>query len=883
MRHTVYTDSDTYPVALLIKATAYNLAELETAVIKPLKTRGINRNDTISLALEYGPNGKASATFIKTQMDIILPALASIGTQFLYCADAHYFKWLTKVAKAEPNLGYRLPCKIKGYEHLEVILGVNHRSLFYNPANEAKLTMSLDTLAAVVNGTYQGIGTGIIKAAYYPTALADIKNALDALHQYPELACDLETFSLDFDKAGIGTVTFCWSQHEGIAFACDYKPHAGGGLIADKQGNYGSRQANFEVRAELKKFFTEYQGTIKWHNAPYDLSITIYELWMSDLLDTNGLLTGLEVLTERWHDTKIIAYLATNSAAGNHLSLKELAHPFAGNWANSEIKDIRKIPLPVLLEYNLLDGLSTNYVFDTFYPQMIADQQLTLYNEQMMPSQKTIIQVEMTGMPLNPVSVQNAKLELQAIVEKHNNVLQSIPLIAKFNLRIRTEAMNKANAELKTKQHPISYFADPTTKHYKAFNPASSIQLKKLLYEEMGLPILKYTKTKQPSTGGKTLAKVVNHTTDPEYIAILNSLIAMATARKILEAFIPAFEKALDKGDGVVWLHGSFNMGGTKSGRLSSSGPNLQNIPATSVYGKLIKGCFEAPKGWIFCGADFNSLEDYISALTTRDPNKLKVYLDGYDGHCLRAFNYFPDELPGIVDTVASINSIEKLFPEIRQKSKGPTFALTYQGTWRTLMTNLGLSEDQARQIEANYHELYKVSDAWVQDKLDEAAVKGYVTLAFGLRLRTPLLAQTMRGRSSTPYEAEAEGRTAGNALGQSYGLLNNRAMNAFMARVWASPYRLDIKPSAPIHDAIYLVIKDDVAVVEWVNNELIKAMQWQDLPELKHNQVKLGAALDIFWPAWDNKIGLPNAAGQKEIRAICKAGQQKYAAAKAA
>lgn len=54
------------------------------------------------------------------------------------------------------------------------------------------------------------------------------------------------------------------------------------------------------------------------------------------------------------------------------------------------------------------------------------------------------------------------------------------------------------------------------------------------------------------------------------------------------------------------------------------------------------------PPGWIFAGADFASLEDYISALTTRDPNKLKVYIDGYDGHCLRAYAYFPERMPDI-------------------------------------------------------------------------------------------------------------------------------------------------------------------------------------------------------------------------------------------
>jgi DNA polymerase I-like protein with 3'-5' exonuclease and polymerase domains len=89
-------------------------------------------------------------------------------------------------------------------------------------------------------------------------------------------------------------------------------------------------------------------------------------------------------------------------------------------------------------------------------------------------------------------------------------------------------------------------------------------------------------------------------------------------------------------------------LGGTLSGRLSSSNPNLQNLPANSKWAKLIKSCFQAPPGWLFCGLDFASLEDKISGLTTKDPNKLKVYTDGYDGHSLRAFAYFNDQMPDI-------------------------------------------------------------------------------------------------------------------------------------------------------------------------------------------------------------------------------------------
>jgi DNA polymerase-1 len=313
------------------------------------------------------------------------------------------------------------------------------------------------------------------------------------------------------------------------------------------------------------------------------------------------------------------------------------------------------------------------------------------------------------------------------------------------------------------------------------------------------------------------------------------------------------------------------------SGRLSSSDPNLQNIPANSEYAKLIKKCFKAPFGWIFAGADFNSLEDYVSALTTRDPNKLAVYEKGFDGHCLRAAHYFREQCPHIqLDNPTSVNSIKELYPKLRQDSKGPTFALTYQGTWHTLVSNLGWPEDKAKEIERGYHELYKVSDEYIQKRLEQASKDGYVDVAFGLRVRTPLLKQVMYGSSKVPFEAAAESRTAGNAMGQSYGLLNNRAAVEFFQKVWESKFRNDIKPVALIHDAIYILIRDDVEVVEWANKELIKSMQWQELPELKHPTVKLGAALDLFWPSWAKPISIPNNASRQSIIDICESMKEK-------
>lgn len=217
---------------------------------------------------------------------------------------------------------------------------------------------------------------------------------------------------------------------------------------------------------------------------------------------------------------------------------------------------------------------------------------------------------------------------------------------------------------------------------------------------------------------------------------------------------------------------------------------------------------------------------------------------------------------------VMEINSIQSKYKPLRQDSKIPTFALTYDGTWVTLAAS-GLPKDKAKLIEAKYHELYQVSDQWVAAKLDQASKTGYVTVAFGLRVRTPLLKQVIRRTSKTPYEAEAEGRSAGNALGQSWCLLNSRAGTEFNARVRESNYRLDIRPCAQIHDAQYFIIRDDIGAILFTNEHLVKAVQWQEHPDIAHDEVKLGGELSIFHPNWSKEYTIPNGATEEQIFSI--------------
>lgn len=216
---------------------------------------------------------------------------------------------------------------------------------------------------------------------------------------------------------------------------------------------------------------------------------------------------------------------------------------------------------------------------------------------------------------------------------------------------------------------------------------------------------------------------------------------------------------------------------------------------------------------------------------------------------------------------VARINSIGDRYKHLRQDSKTPTFALTYQGTFMTLVAKCGFTKAVAQMIERRYHEFYRVSDEWVAARLDEASRVGYITAAFGLRVRTPLLHQVVRGNSKTPYEAEAEGRTAGNALGQSWCLLNSRAGVEFMQTVRGGPHRLDIRPCAHIHDAQYYLIRDDIDIVAYANEHLVNAVFWQDHPVIAHDIVKLGGELSIFHPSWAHEIVIKNKATEADIR----------------
>lgn len=853
MRYITSQDTGKYPIAIL-----GHQIRREEMIKTYLLPNDLSMEDFIFIELHSAPGKKKTPAreikeFIQQELQQVLD---DAETQYIICTDSDYFKILTKEAKAEANLGYVCD-SVWGKQ--KVIYVPSYRQVFYDPpVVKAKIAQGMDALLNHIRGQYAEPGQGIIEFEAYPDTPEKIKAWLDQLLEMNKpLAIDIEAFGLKHYNAGIGTITFCWSKTQGIAFNVDYEPIPGA-----TEAPYGRINRNDIVRNLLREFFIKYTQRQMYHNISYDVYVLIYQLFMDNLIDTEGLLHGMEIMLRNWDCTKLITYLATNSCAGNHLSLKDQAQEYAGNYAQDDIKDIRLIPNEQLLRYNLIDGLCTWYTYEKHWDTLIADDQLDVYNNIFKPACEDIIQMQLTGMPMNMDTVNQVAKEMETDRNQALKTIRESKLMKNFTLMLRQEWVDDKNAKLKKKQVTL---ADCDIE----FNPNSGPQLQKLLFDYIGLPVLGLTKSKQPATDGDTIKALRTHTQSEDVKELLNALIDYKLVDKIITSFIPAFRNAQPGPDGWHYLFGNLNLGGTVSGRLSASEPNLQTIPSGSKYAKKIKKCFEAPPGWVFCGLDFASLEDRISALTTKDPQKLKVYTDGYDGHSLRAYAYFGEQMPDIEDTVESINSIQHKYKSLRSDSKAPTFLLTYGGTYMGLMKNCGFSEEKAKTTEKRYHDLYVVSDMWVQAKLDEAAKTGYVTAAFGLRVRTPLLAQVLRGTCKTPYEAEAEGRTAGNALGQSWCLLNNRAGSEFMRKVRASEFRLDIRPSIHIHDAQYFMIRDNMDTLQFTNKHLVEAVNWQDHPDIAHPEVGLGGELSLFYPTWANEIEIPNHATPEEVHQI--------------
>lgn len=881
---------------LLMKSIS--LKGIDKFYVPAMETFGLNPADMTTIQVYTDPNtNKSNATQRKGYLNFLLPHLKEAGCKLLVVADGDYYKLLTGQTKVGNNHTNVLPCKYPGYEEFECIPLVNYGIAEYDPQALETITLTFATLgkylgAAEVTGV---LGHNLKLKKKRITKVESIKEFLNSLHGFKRLSCDIEAFSLRVQNAGIGTISFATDPKSATSFTVDL----------NRSENKSKR-----IRKLLARFFKKFDGRIVFHNSSYDAPVLIYNLFMEHDDDRVGMRNGIHRFMDFVDDSYLLAHSVLNSTAKPKLGLEALAKPYLGAWSievknikiyqtQSQIEEYTKEyhkqnqmlddlieagtltkqqakeyrftikpkdlkPQSDLLDYNNLDTIASYWIWNNYSKRAKAEGTWDFYANMLRPSLEFVWEMELMGLPISPSAVEAMAGPIFDDRDRIISELRAIPEVAEIEHELaykRAEAKN-----LKLKKY---YQKHQAIDNMQPFNPGSPNQLTKLLYEKLNLPILAYTKANNPSTKINYIKELLENYVDDGTVAhkVLKLLVESSEIATLISTFIPAFRMyPWNKGESGYWLNGSINLAGTQSGRMSGNSPNLMNLPSGSTYGKAVKECFQVPDGWILGAADFNALENRSIAIRTKDPNRIKVFSEGYDSHCLNTYAYWPDEMPDIDPTsVESINSIKEKYPKLRSLSKRPTFAFNYRGTWYTVHINAGIPEEKARQLEERFKETYRVTEAYFYEVITEACKNGYVTLAFGLRLQTPHL------HGKNPYklkgQANAISRSVFNADSQSYGLLSNRALIEFKKRIrkaskeiQESVYLLNV-----IHDAIYVLMRDDSYVIKWVNDNLAACMSWQEDPEIAHDIVKIGAELDIGY-SWGNMVTLPNGADMNTI-----------------
>jgi DNA polymerase-1 len=248
------------------------------------------------------------------------------------------------------------------------------------------------------------------------------------------------------------------------------------------------------------------------------------------------------------------------------------------------------------------------------------------------------------------------------------------------------------------------------------FNVASNKQLAQVLFEELKLPVVRRTKT-GPSTDQEVLEKLASQHAMPA------AVIEHRTLAKLKGTYLDALPELIDRRDGRV--HTTFNQATAATGRLSSSDPNLQNIPTRTELGQRIREAFVAPPGCKLISADYSQIELRVLAHVSGDPALREAFAREEDVHTRTAAEVF-SVLPAEVT------------PEMRRAAKAINFGIAYGQSAFGLSQRLELPAAEAQGIIDRYFARYAGVRAWLDRTIEEARSAGVVSTLFGRRRLLP-------------------------------------------------------------------------------------------------------------------------------------------------
>ncbi len=311
----------------------------------------------------------------------------------------------------------------------------------------------------------------------------------------------------------------------------------------------------------------------------------------------------------------------------------------------------------------------------------------------------------------------NPKLESVASLKKLNDEIE-LPLIevlsemeqngAILNSKILSSQSKDLENRIKKLEKKAYEIAG------EEFNLGSTKQLREIFFDNLNYRIIKKTPGGQPSTDEKVLVELA------EEYELPGVLLEHRTLSKLKSTYTDKLPGQISETTGKV--HTSFHQAVTTTGRLSSSDPNLQNIPIRTEDGRRIRQAFEPSKGHRFISADYSQIELRIMAHISKDIGLLQAFQEGEDVHSKTASEVFDV-------------AIEEVTADLRRNAKAINFGLIYGISAFGLGKQLGISRNLAAEYMAMYFEKYPGVKKYMESTKDFASQNGYVETLFGRRL----------------------------------------------------------------------------------------------------------------------------------------------------
>ncbi|AGN77228.1 MULTISPECIES: DNA polymerase I [Pseudomonas] len=565
---------------------------------------------------------------------------------------------------------------------------------------------------------------------------------LEKLRQAPLFAFDTETTGLDAQKAQLVGLSFAVAPHEAayVPLAHDYE---GAPAQLDREA----------VLLALKPLLEDPAKAKVGQNAKYDINILANG---SPAIEMRGVA----------YDTMLESYVL-NSTATRHdmdsLAQKYLDHTtiafedIAGKGAKQ-------------LTFNQIH-------LDKAGPYAAEDADITLRLHQALqarlaqtPSlQPVLMDIEM---PLVPVL---AKIERQGA------------LVDAALLHVQSGELGVKMAELEQRAYALAG---------EEFNLGSPKQLGAILYDKLGMPVLSKTAKGQPSTAEAVLDELALLGYPlPEVLMQYRSL------SKLKSTYTDKLPGQINPRTGRI--HTSYQQAVAATGRLSSSDPNLQNIPIRTAEGRRIRQAFIASPGYKLLAADYSQIELRIMAHLAKDEGLLHAFRNDLDVHRATAAEVF-----GV--------ALEDVTTDQRRKAKAINFGLIYGMSAFGLAKQIGVDRKQSQDYIDRYFARYPGVLAYMERTRAQAAEQGFVETLFGRRLYLPDI------NAKNPALRKGAERTAINApmQGTAADIIKRAMVNVDN---WLSESGLDARVILQVHDELVLEVREDL--VQQVKDEIRQHM----------------------------------------------------------